>query len=332
VSENEFLKPSQLPDNKRAPNLNWKVLALLFVALAMAGIWAGATFFGEKSPVPSITPTEMIDEFATTSVSEFTPIVTQDLTPTVPPVPTEIIDAKGVEMVLVTEGPFEMGSDLGSENEKPQHTVYLSNYYIDKYEVTNIFYKACVNAGYCSRPKNIGSYSFGNYYDNPNFEDYPVIYVDWNMADAYCQWRGDGARLPTEAEWEKAAKGDSSYSYPWGDTVGCEIVNYNPSGPACVGDTTRVGSYELGKSPYGAYDMAGNVWEWVGDMYQKFYYYTPVPDPDPTGPTIGDGRRIRRGGSWLFSESSMRVTNRSPENYYFNDWDVGFRCARPITP
>ncbi len=126
---------------------------------------------------------------------------TPKFTPTGTPLPNEITDLKGVPMRLVPAGNFTMGSER-YDNEKPIHEVYLDAYYMDKYEVTNALYKACVDAGVCDPPKNSSSNTRSSYYGNSQYDDYPVIYVDWNMAKTYCEWRGAG--LPTEAQWEKA--------------------------------------------------------------------------------------------------------------------------------
>ncbi|MEW5940664.1 MAG: formylglycine-generating enzyme family protein, partial [Chloroflexota bacterium] len=213
------------------------------------------------------------------------------------------------------------GSDNGNGNERPAHQVYLNTYYMDKYEVTNAFYKACVDEKICTDPKRTVSYTRSNYYSNSQYSDYPVIYVDWNMAKNYCEWRG--ARLPTEAEWEKAARGTDGRTYPWGESLNCFMANYS----MCVGDTSAVGSYEGGQSPYGIYDMAGNVWEWVADWYQDTYYQNS-PFDNPLGPSSGQ-YRVLRGGSWdpLYAKT-VRTTNRGsgvPTDTYRY---VGFRCTR----
>jgi serine/threonine-protein kinase len=160
----------------------------------------------------------------------------------------EITDAQGVEMVLVPAGEFEMGSENGDGDERPVHVVYLNAYYMDKFEVTNAQYRACVEAGDCELPKSPGSFSRADYFDSPEFEDFPVVYVDWNMAQTFCEWRE--ARLPAEAEWEKAARGTDGRTYPWGEGIDCDHTNYYmQSGAdftACVGDTSEAGSYEEG--------------------------------------------------------------------------------------
>ena len=330
-----------IPASQTAKPRNQKMFVGVggLIGLLIVGVLVFPYLSGQLSPEPVNTPapsstltfTVPVDTI-TPSPTDKPPTPTETFTPTVAPYPVEITDAKGVEMVFIPEGSFQMGSEFGQENEIPPHPMMLDSYYIDKYEVTNILYRACVNAGVCDRPQHYGSYNSGIYYEDPKYMDYPVIYVDWEMADTYCRWRGDGARLPTEAEWEKAARGDTNNSYPWGDTLGCEYASYKNSGALCSVGTSKVGSYEAGKSPYGVYDMAGNVWEWVADFYNKFYYYTAVVNPNPMGPLASDGtnRRIVRGGSWNEPPVSMRSSNRYPVNYALANYETGFRCARPL--
>ncbi len=232
-----------------------------------------------------------------------------------------LYDSNGVIMLYVPAGTFSMGSEVNND-EKPIHPVDLAAYYIDKFEVTNTAYKRCVDAGACVVPKQSNSPTHPAYYGNPEFDEYPVIYVDWNMAKTYCEWRD--ARLPTEAEWEKAARGTDGRTYPWGESIDCEKANYQSG---CAGDTKQVGSYLGGVSPYGAYDMAGNVWEWVNDWYDGTYYQSS-PSSNPLGPDTGSSR-VLRGGSWVsyggFARSAYRfgsvpaVTAGS---------GIGFRCSR----
>jgi len=245
--------------------------------------------------------------------------------------PDEITDTKGVVMRLVPAGEFRMGSENGDDDEKPVHTVYLDAYYMDKYEVTNAAYKNCVDTGSCIPPKQTNSYTRSSYYGNLEFNDYPVIYVDWYHAKNYCEWRG--ANLPTEAQWEKAARGMEGRTYPWGEDIDCDRTNYRDGDKYCVGDTTRVGSYENGKSPYDIYDLVGNVWEWTADWYSGTYYHNS-PSTNPLGPASGTYRMIR-GGSWAMDGIDVRSANRMSYNYpdlpnfvnYF-----GFRCARDANP
>jgi formylglycine-generating enzyme required for sulfatase activity len=217
-------------------------------------------------------------------------------------------------MVYVLAGEFIMGSDEGDIDEQPMHTVYLDAFYIDRTEVTNAQYRECAEAGACSQPQDTV------WYNDPNRAEHPVVWVSWCQANDYCRWAGE--RLPTEAEWEKAARGTDGRTYPWGEGIDCDRAQYSE----CGGGTVPVGSKPQGASPYGALDMAGNVWEWVADWYDSGYY-SRSPGRNPPGPDYGR-YRVLRGGSWYDGQRDARCAIR----FLYNPWirfnDVGFRCAR----
>ena len=186
------------------------------------------------------------------------------------------------------------------------HKVYLDAFWIDRTEVTNAMYAMCVLAKKCPVPNKTSSLKRSDYYSNPLYADFPVINVTWTYADAYCTWAG--RRLPSEAEWEKAARGTEGKDYPWGNTMpGCSLLDYS----RCVGDTVAVGSYPLGASPYGALDMAGNAWEWVNDWYSNTYYNDSLRN-NPLGPASGNGRVVRGGGNGS-TDVDIHVYHRANE-------------------
>jgi formylglycine-generating enzyme required for sulfatase activity len=239
------------------------------------------------------------------------------------------------DMVYVPAGNFTIGSDSGGSDEQPVHTVYLDAYYIDKYEVTNAQFAQFLSAGNSSHYNSSMriTQSGSAYTAQSGYENHPVVYVDWNVAKAYCKWVGK--RLPTEAEWEKAARGTDGRTYPWGEGIDGTRANYcdvncayswkDSSVNDGYAETAPVGSYPAGVSPYGAYDMAGNVWEWVTDWYSSAYY-SSSPSSNPQGPSSGT-YRVLRGGSWFNVTLNLRVAYRLGLDPSARFDGVGFRCA-----
>ncbi len=257
---------------------------------------------------------------------------------TEPPAATESPDNQ-MTMVFVPQSEFTMGSE-GYDDEKPIHMVTLDAYWIDQTEVTNaMFAKFIVATGYETESQKKGKshiFQSGVWIEtngadwqhptgpNSNIfgrEKHPVIHVSWNDATAYCEWRGD--RLPTESEWEKAARGTDKRTYPWGNKApNNTLLNYNFN----IGDTTEVGKYSDGISPLGALDMAGNVWEWVEDWYSDTYYQNS-PSSNPLGPDAGINKVVR-GGSWSDVEDGVRASYRGEHDPSNAKSSLGFRCAR----
>jgi eukaryotic-like serine/threonine-protein kinase len=251
----------------------------------------------------------------------------------------------GVEMVCIPAGEFIMGASdadtLASNNEKPQHTVYLDAYWIDRTEITNANFAKCLKEGACHpRIYDTSALTYIPYSVHPNYQDHPALIYEAVDAADYCQWAG--RRLPSEAEWEKAARGTDGRMYPWGNTLDCSMANYyicnnapqyDPKGPRCGYSsycrTNRVDDYPAGASPYGVLNMAGNVWEWVSDWYSP-EYYANSPSLNPRGPETGE-YQVRRGGGCTSLGADLRVTSRaSGKGEHYFDGQMGFRCAADI--
>lgn len=216
----------------------------------------------------------------------------------------------------------EWGDLSAQTNAKPIHMVRLDSFYIDKYEVTNAKYAECVAAGQCKAPEKTAGRTRDDYYTNPVYARFPVVNVSWQDAADYCKYAGK--RLPTEAEWEKAARGTDDRRYSWG--------NASPKGiyiniSAVPGDTETVNSHYEGRSMYGASDMSGNVSEWTSDWYSGDYYRSGAPLENPDGPAYGS-ERVVRGDNFASSLAGLHVTNRIGMDPQSSSDTVGFRCAK----
>jgi len=249
---------------------------------------------------------------------------------------TRVSPADGMIDVFIPAGVFTMGGvdARAPENEKPIHQVSMPGFWIDKVEVTNAMYALCATAGACRLPQEFRSDSHDKYYGDAKFADYPVVYVTWLQAKTYCEWAG--RRLPTEAEWERAARGDDTRVYPWGDQIpDASRANFGN----LVGDTAGVGNSPAGISPFGVLDMSGNVAEWTHDIFSNTYYTSSMAT-NPQGPGGKSKSHVVRGGTYQDAEVDIRVSKRSSvlgsdPNAAIDstEWlgtfspKIGFRCA-----
>jgi formylglycine-generating enzyme required for sulfatase activity len=357
--------------------LGWLAGGVAVVAVLLLAVWALNRPPGATQPLPTDTPAPPTATAQPPMATSVPPTATPNpptdtpIPPTAtpePPTPTPtlgvgstmISEIDGMEYVYVPAGEFLMGStdddELAKSDEKPQHTVYLDGYWIARTEVTNaMFARFVAETGYRTEAEKADSgrvfkFVTAEFEETPGanwrhprgplsnlvgLNYHPVVQVSWNDAVAYCQWAG--CRLPTEAEWEKAARGVDGRLYPWGNgTVRAKLnfadVNLEvPWADKNVNDgytfTAPVGSYPAGASPFGALDMAGNVWEWVADWYE-IDTYTQSLRENPQGPDNGS-MRILRGGAWSYTAQAARTSDRSsmhPPD--FRSGPIGFRPAR----
>ncbi|HNT53901.1 MAG TPA: SUMF1/EgtB/PvdO family nonheme iron enzyme [Anaerolineaceae bacterium] len=248
-----------------------------------------------------------------------------------------------MQLLCVPAGEFTMGRDNTTLTyQSPAHPVYLGAYWIDETEVTNEMYAACVaDNERCPLPYQTPDF-LNMVASSPTYAGLPVVNTDWNAATAYCAWAG--RELPTEAQWEKAARGTDGRLYPWGNEwegsranycdINCEIDDLKDSRhDDFFAFVAPVGSFPDGASPYGALDMAGNVYEWVSDYWADHYIVEKTPTPNPTGPKSGQ-YRIVRGGSWNYEKLRCQTTDRFKSGQDFQSGYIGFRCATtaPLGP
>lgn len=313
--------PRYVPEKKKViPNLNPRLIGgvvggLLFITLC---IWGSASLLN-NFPIfaPESTRTSQPTKTRTPAPTQ---IFVSSTETSIPPTPAPALGIgsittgeDGMTLLYIPAGEFTMGSDNGESDEKPVHTVTLDAFWIDQTEVTNAMYAKCVSSGSCQEPTDKSSSTHTSYYGDAEFDNYPVIYVDWNMAKTYCEWVD--RKLPTEAEWEKAARGTDGRTYPWGNDFDGTRLNFcdkncsfdwaDKSSDDGFADTAPVENYSSGASPYGALDMAGNVWEWVADWYDVY----PGGDPNASS-DFGQKYRVLRGGSWSSIDDLVRSAYR----------------------
>jgi formylglycine-generating enzyme required for sulfatase activity len=254
------------------------------------------------TPLPTATPEPAPSPTAAAGVS---------------PEPTQAPAPAAAPMIAIPAGEFTMGLDSGDDDEKPAHTVFVDAFEIDRFEVTNEQFQAFVEqTGYATDAEKAGEGMTWRTFaqDKPQ---HPVVVVSWNDAVAFCEW--SGKRLPTEAEWEKAARGTEGFIYPWGNEWALGLANTEEAGHR---GTTIVGSFPSGASPYGVMDMAGNVSEWTSDWYEAY------PGSSFQSSYFGQQFRVIRGGGWFSDEHLVRTTERSCSCESLHNDDVGFRCVR----
>jgi serine/threonine-protein kinase len=281
--------------------------------LALIGVLAGGLTFGIPGGMnPALTPPAASSAPVATAPLASTPqIPAATATPATEPPP---------DMALVPAGLFTMG-DKSDPNASPPHQQNIpAPFFIERTEVTNQVYRACVQAGGCRPPRQVGSLTHPDYYDNPDFDRYPVVYVTWQDARAYCAWRG--RRLPTEVEWERAARGDDGRLYPWGNDWDAARVRLSGDDDR-TSDMAAVGSFPQNASPYGALDMSGNAWEWTSSRGLAYPYSA---GDGREAPSLG-GKRVVRGGAWGREQRNARVTTRDAQDPDDAFWNRGFRCA-----
>ena len=303
---------------------------------------------------PSTTLTPPVDTSTLAPSSTLTPSAT--LSPSSTPTPAlaaTFVDDIGTTMLLVPAGEYRMGGDAASAllscqalcpncncnlssftSEEPAHQVTLDAFYMDMYEVTHAQYRPCVEDGNCPEPVNPETGAVSGLFLDRAYDQHPVIYVTWGMAEVFCRWRG--ARLPTEAEWEKAARGPESRIFPWGNEFNGRLANYcdrkcsfswaDTGFNDGYAGTAPVGTYQGGVSPFGIYDLAGNVWEWVADWFSETYYANS-PLVNPAGPLSGS-QRVVRGGAWYNGGALLRGANRGALDPTAANSYTGFRCVR----
>ena len=312
-----------------------KFIIVSFILLTACSTTAVPATESTPTPLPTIPPRVIPTNTAEMVIPTAVPAL--EASPTAEFMNERVSPIDGMPQIHIPAGILHMGGmDVRrAPNEIPDHDVELDAFWMDQLEVTNAMYGLCVKSGGCTPPQTFKSQRRPEYFNNPEFNDYPVIYVTWGQARVYCDWAQ--RRLPTEAEWERAGRGDDFRTFPWGENkADSTLANFN----MLVGDTSRVGTYPAGASPFGVLDMAGNVAEWVNDFYSSDY--TNAITLNPVGPAESSSfYRVVRGGSLGDAEINIRVAKRSSvlgpvlsaatgSSVTLGDFSprIGFRCAQ----
>jgi serine/threonine-protein kinase len=340
--------PVKIPTQSRMPLWGWAGLGVLGLALLWALFGRGSGQASQTVSLPATATPRLAEPTNTRKPTQTRKPPTHTPRPTATAQPlgigsSQLREKDGMLMVYVPAGEFEMGSTK-YDDEQPVHTVYLDAYWIDQTEVSFAQFAKFVQASdyRTSAEKDGASYVFdpvkvewndtagvdwqypqgtgAGDWESLGLVEHPVVHVSWQDAQAYCEWAG--AQLPSEAQWEKAARGTDGRTYPWGNAQpNADLLNFGNN----IGKTMPVGSYAAGASPYGALDLAGNVWEWVADWYAEGYYATS-PARNPKGPSSGE-YRVLRGGSWNYDPDLVRTSNRNWNSPTYSGNYNGFRCS-----
>lgn len=312
------------------------LLPLLFILLVSACLTGNANLSVESDQlISTASPTFILIKTESNPIIANTPAPAAIHTPDNQPETeaTHLREIDRMPLIEIPAGDVWIGCDETNNagfpcmgDELPLHQVYLDPFFIDKFEVTNAQYALCARDGACAEPYYQHSATQTDYYTDPDYADFPRVAVSWFEASDYCEWAG--GRLPTEAEWVRAARGDDRRVFPWGDEdPDCNKANMldENTGKVCVGDTAPVGSYPEGASPFGVMDLAGNAWEWTADWY-NWKYYSISPEINPQGPEQG-GTKVVHGGGFDYGWKHLRIaytTDHDPKEHKIG---FGFRCV-----
>ncbi|MDD3948200.1 MAG: SUMF1/EgtB/PvdO family nonheme iron enzyme [Anaerolineaceae bacterium] len=321
-------------------NRFWMIMLFVLLILSACSVQDIDKTPSPDQPIATALPTEILTETQTNPdpLTTSKPATEQNPTISSETSTTQVRETDNMPMIEIPAGQVWIGCDETNNagfsclaDELPLHQVTLDAYFIDKFEVTNAQYALCVMDGACAEPYYQHSATRQDYYTDPDYADYPRVAVSWFEASDYCEW--GGGRLPTEAEWVRAARTDDNRVYPWGnETPDCGKANTldENTGQLCLGDTAAVGSFPEGASPFGVMDLAGNVWEWTADWYHQDYY-SNSPEINPQGPEQG-GTKVVHGGGFDYGWKLTRIAYTTDHDPREHKIGFGFRCVSPVPP